>query len=103
MHILIIGCNNSKSDIDQNSLIILKPDVYVNNENNNEYCLKAFHMVNGEEDALMGFAGREFLSFRALFEHKLAQVVKIYSKSTNSYEKSVAEERNGVCLCKIIQ
>ena len=95
MHILIIGCNNSKSDIDQNSLIILKPDVYVNNENKNEYCLK--------EDALMEFAGREFLSFWALFEYKLAQVVKIYSKSTNSYEKSVAEERNGVCLCKIIQ
>ena len=103
MHILIVGCNNSELEITLNSLVILKPDVYLNTENINEYCLKAFHMVHGEENALMGYAGREFLGFRALYEGKLAQVVRIFAKSTNSYETAVSKQRNGVCLCKIIQ
>jgi hypothetical protein len=83
MHILITGCNNSEVEIMVNSLIILKSDVFLNTDNMNEYCLKAFHMVQGEENALMGYAGREFLGFRRVYEGKLAQVVKIYSKSTN--------------------
>jgi hypothetical protein len=103
VYVLIVGCNNSKLNIQENAVAVLKPDVFINENNKNEYCLKAFQMVNGEENEFMGFVSREFLSFRDLYEGKLGQVVKIYAESTNSYENSIAKERNGVCLLKIIQ
>ena len=102
MNLLIVGLDNYDSTILEDSVVLLKPDVFLNEEDKNEYCLKAFEMRNGVESGMVGHVAREFLSFRGCYENKLAQVIKLYSKSLNSYEKIVSAERNGVCICQII-
>ena len=67
-----------------------------------EYCLDAKLMANGIEGLLVGHVGREFLSFRATFENKLVEIVKLFESSRNRQERRVAISRKGVFLCKLI-
>ena len=102
MNVLVIGCNKSNYEIQLNEIAIIKPDLFINDVNKNEYCLKVYRIVNGVESEFMGYIGREFLPFRNCYENKLAQVIKIYKNSTNSQERKVAVEREGVCLCVLL-
>ena len=46
---MIVGIKNQSILPTINSLVVIKPDIYINEENKNEYCLKAYIMVEGVE------------------------------------------------------
>ena len=56
------------------------------------------------ESDFIGYIGKKFLPIRECYdyENKLAQVIKIYGNSTNSQERVVSAERDGVCVCRIV-
>jgi len=99
--LLIVGLNNHKN-VKVNSVLLLKPDIFVNEDGKNEYCLKAFEIRDGVETELIGYVAREFLPFKGRYEFKLAQVTELYSDSPNSQEQEVSIQRNGVCVCKLL-
>jgi hypothetical protein len=102
MNVLVVGYRNSDCELQLNQVVVIKPDIFLNEQNKNEYCLRVYLMENGIEGSFTGYVGREFLSFKECYEFKLAQVIKVYCTSSNSQERQVAEDRNGVCLCRII-
>lgn len=102
MNVLIVGTQNSDIPPVVNSLIVIKPDVLINENNLNEYCLKAYLMINGEESCCIGLVGSEFHPFRQLYEFKLGQIIKDYSNSNNLQERRVSAERDGVVVCRIV-
>ena len=102
MNIFIVGTNTSSIDIKVNDMVLIKPDVYVNGDGLNEYCLEAYVMQEGIETEMLGYVGREFLAFKGLLEYKLGQITKVLNCSTNRKEKQESIECNGVCICKIV-
>jgi hypothetical protein len=102
MNVLVVGLNNSEAQIQLNNVLLIKADIFLNNYNRNEYCLKVYALIDGVESDFIGYIGREFLPFRECYENKLAQVIKIYGNSTNSQERAVSAERDGACVCRIV-
>ena len=70
----------------------------VNEQDKNEYCLKAFEIKNGVESDLVGHVAKEFLPFKRCYENKLAQIIKLYSKFTNSYENNPNLGHSNCCF-----
>ena len=95
--LLIVGLNNHHSkNVKVNSVVLLKPDVFENEEGMYEYCLKAYEIEDATEKEVVGYVAREFISFKGRYEFKLAQVTQLCSESSNSQEKEVSIQRNGV-------
>jgi flagellin-specific chaperone FliS len=100
--LLIVGLDEHDSTIQKGSVMYLTPDVFLNEDGKNEYCIKAVEILEGVESGLAGYVGREFHKLKGIYEFQLVQVVKLYSDSTNPQEMKVSTERGGVCLCRII-
>ncbi len=100
--VLIVGLDENDSNIQKGSVMYLTPDIFLNEDEKNEYCIKAVVINEGVESGLAGYVGREFHKLKGLYENQLVQVIKLYSDSTNPQEKKLSTERKGVCLCRII-
>lgn len=84
------------------SLLLLKPVVIINSNNQNEYAIAALLMVNDVESCTIGFIGREFHHFRTQYENKLVEVVEILADSKNTEHRRRSHANKGIAVCLLI-
>ena len=58
--VLIVGLDEHDSNIQNGSVMYLTPDIFLNDDEKNEYCVKAVEIREGVESGLAGYVGREF-------------------------------------------
>ena len=58
--VLIVGLDEHDSNIQNGSVMYLTPDIFLNDDEKNEYCIKAVEIREGVESGLAGYVGREF-------------------------------------------
>jgi hypothetical protein len=103
--------NNNRSCVDhrvcgimvkKGSVLLTKPVVILNENNQNEYAIAAIMMNDGVESCTVGYIGREFHFFREQYENRLIQVVECLQDSANTEHRRRSHLNKGIAVCVLL-